>query len=159
MCSPHACLNVGPDSLAPSVFASFESFSGIMSSAQMDESTRAMIFALRNPPKGSKPAKLKDIRKLVKKKNGRRPTLQSISDAAKTFKTPKMKRGRPLGSRATTKAEDRNILNAFKKVRPPGYGVVARQVHSALPKKVQKKIQKRTVIRRLAEKGCKGIWS
>ena len=129
-----------------------------MSSAQMDESTRAMIFALRNPLKGSKPVKLKDIRKLVKKKNNRRPTLQSISDAAKTFKTPKMKRGRPLGSRATTKAEDRTILNAFKKVRPPGYGVVARQVHSALPKEVKKKIQKRTVIRRLAEKGCKGIW-
>ena len=125
----------------------------------MDEGTRAMIFALRNPPKGTKKVKLKDIRKLVKKKNNRRPTLQSISDAANTFKTPKMKRGRPLGSRATTKAEDRNILNTFKKVRPPGYGVVARQVHAALPKTVQKKIQKRTVIRRLAEKGCEGMWS
>ena len=38
-------------------------------------------------------------------------------------------------------------------VRPPGHGVDSRKVHRALPKKLRTKIKRRTVIRRLAEKG------
>ena len=60
--------------------------------------------------------------------------------------------GRPKGWRATTKAEDKEIVKAFKKVRPPGHGVSARKVRSALPKKLKKKVRERTVIRRLADK-------
>lgn len=63
--------------------------------------------------------------------------------------------GRPKGWRATTKAEDKEIVKAFKKVRPPGHGVSARKVRSALPKKLKKKVRERTVIRRLADKGYK----
>ena len=58
--------------------------------------------------------------------------------------------GRGEGWRATTKAEDKVILKAFHKVRPPGAGVVARKVRAALPKKLQKKVGERTIIRRLA---------
>ena len=61
--------------------------------------------------------------------------------------------GRNEGWRATTKAEDKVILKAFHKVRPPGAGVVARKVRAALPKKLQKKVRERTIIRRLAEFG------
>ena len=41
----------------------------------------------------------------------------------------------------------------MKKVRPPGHGVSARRVRTALPKKIKKKIGERTIIRRLADKG------
>lgn len=54
---------------------------------------------------------------------------------------------------STTKEEDKQILKTFKKVRPPGAGIVARKIKSALPKKLGKKISERTVIRRLKDKG------
>jgi len=53
---------------------------------QMDDANRAMCYALRNPPGGSKPLKLSSIRKLVRKRNGKKPTLAAISLAARTFK-------------------------------------------------------------------------
>ena len=96
---------------------------------------------------------LKDIRKVVVKTNGRKPTLQSISEAASSFLDKKAKRGRKVGQRDTTKEEDKQIMKAFHHLRPPGHGVVAREVRSALPKKLQKKISERTIIRRLAEEG------
>jgi len=52
---------------------------------QMDAANKAMCYALRNPPDGGKPMKLKSIRKLVRKRNGKRPTLAAISLAACTF--------------------------------------------------------------------------
>ena len=61
--------------------------------------------------------------------------------------------GRPQGWRATTKAEDQQIVKTFKKVRPPGHGVSARKIRAALPQKIRKKVGERTVIRRLADKG------
>ena len=57
------------------------------------------------------------------------------------------------GWRKTTKREDKTIMNAFKKLRPPGHGVDSRMVHSALPKKLKKKVARRTVIRRVEELG------
>ena len=79
----------------------------------------------------------------------------AVHYAAATYKQVKDKLGRPVGSRKTTKAEDKKLLATFHKLRPPGHGVVARAVHKALPKKFKNKISKRTVIRRLAEKGFK----
>ena len=61
--------------------------------------------------------------------------------------------GRPEGARATTKVEDKAIVKAFHKVRPPGHGVVARQIRAALPSSLKRKVGERTVIRRLSEKG------
>ena len=43
-------------------------------SAKMDVANQAMCYALRNPPKGGKPTKHTDIIKLVRKKDGTRPT-------------------------------------------------------------------------------------
>ena len=53
---------------------------------QMDNANKAICFALRNPPKGKKRTPLKDIRKIVRKTNGKKPSLQAISKAAATFK-------------------------------------------------------------------------
>ena len=63
--------------------------------------------------------------------------------------------GRPAGSKATSKEEDATIVKVFKKLRPPGHGIVARKVLAGLPKKLKRKIGERTVIRRLADKGWK----
>ena len=54
--------------------------------AQMDKANKAICFASRNPPKGEKRTPLKDIRKVVRKTNGKKPSPQAISKAAATFK-------------------------------------------------------------------------
>ena len=92
-------------------------------------------------------------RVMVKKTNGKRPTLPAISLAAATYKQEKGQRGRPLGSRKTTKQEDRQIITTFHKKRPPGYGVDSEMVHSALPAQLRRNVSRKTVIRRLADKG------
>ena len=122
---------------------------------QMDLANRALCYAYRNPPAGVEKTALKDIVKLVKKKNGSRPTIGAVFEAAKNFMKVDGPVGRPLDSKKTTKAEDRKLMQTFKKLRPPGAGVDARAVHKALPKKIKLKISQRTVIRRLADKGFK----
>ena len=93
------------------------------------------------------------VTKVVKKEDGSRPTIGAIKEAADTYLDTKGKRGRKKGDRATTKEEDKKIMKTFFKMRPPGHGVDSQVVHLALPKKIQKKIKRRTIIRRLAEKG------
>ncbi len=127
-----------------------------MSAVQMDAATRAMCYAYRNPGPGQKPLKLKHIRKLVKCKDGKtRPTLSGISQAASSFKEEKQKRGRKTGWRATTKAEDKQILRTFHKLRPPGHGVDSNVLTNGLSQKIKKKVGRKTIIRRLAEKGSR----
>ena len=120
---------------------------------QMDDFNEGLCWAYRHPPGGAKPLKLGSIRKLVRKTNGKRPTVQAISLAARTFKDDKQKRGRKLGKRATTKEEDKKILQKLKQLKPPGHYIDSRILHTALPKKLQEKIGKQTCINRLAEKG------
>ena len=81
------------------------------------------------------------------------PTPMGIWKAVKTFNEPKTKAGRPKGTKKTTNAEHKVIMTTFHKKRPPGYGIEARDVHKALPKKLQQKVSTRTVRRRLADKG------
>ena len=57
---------------------------------------------------------------MVKKTDDTVPTLGAISMAARDFKDPKEQRGRVKGCKATTKAEDKKILQVFNKLRPPG---------------------------------------
>ena len=121
--------------------------------ARMDDANRALCYAMRHPGQGQKPMPYKDIQKHVRKTNGKKPSIGAISEAAQDFMEKKFKRGRKKGDRKTTKAEDKQILEAFHKMRPPGYGVDSRDVHTALPKKLKKKVGRRTVIRRLAAKG------
>jgi transposase len=98
---------------------------------------------------------LDDIRKKVRKTGKKMPCESAVREAAATFTSVKQKVGRRKGWRKTSKIDDKRIIKAFHKVRPPGHGVDSRKVHTALPKNVKKKICKRTVIRRLAEKGIK----
>jgi transposase len=121
--------------------------------AKMDAANRAMCYALRNQPRGQKPSTFKSIQLLVRKKDGRRPSIAAICKAATTFLDDKGQRGRLSGSNKTTKKEDKDIVSTFLKVRPPGHGVDSRVVHKALPQKLQKKVSRRTIIRRLAAKG------
>ena len=124
-----------------------------MKVAQMDVANRSLCYALRNPPGDAEKMKYKDIRKHVKKVDGKRPSIGAIAEAASTFHALKESVGRPMGWRKTTKAEDLKILATFKKERPPGYGIDSRRIHKALPKKLQQKVCRRTVRERLAEKG------
>ena len=56
------------------------------------------------------------------------------------------------GWRKTSKAEDKVIMTKFHKIRPPGHYVDSRKLRKALPSQLRKKIGRRTIIRRLAEK-------
>ena len=109
--------------------------------ARMDDANRALCYAMRHPGQGQKPMPYNDIRKHVRKTNGRKPSIGAISEAAQDFMQKKLKRGRKKGDTKTTKAEDKQILEAFHKMRPPGYGVDSRDVHTALPKKLKKEVR------------------
>ena len=121
--------------------------------AQMDLPNKAICYAMRNPPKGQKKMPYYDIVKLVFKTDGTKPSIGAMCDAAKNFKVVKDQRGRPLGSKKTTKDEDKVVMSTFHKLRPPGHGITSRTLHKALPKKVSKKVCPRTLRRRLADKG------
>ena len=121
--------------------------------AHMDQKNRALCYAYRHPAKGEAKTTFSDIRKKVRNMDGGRVSIGAIAEAAMSYGTEKGKVGRPKGSCKTSKAEDRLIMQKFHKLRPPGHGVVSRKVHKALPKKFQKKICRKTVINRLADKG------
>ena len=91
------------------------------------------------------------IADLVQNEDGEHPTEGAVRQCVSKFHSAKGKRGRKSGYRKTSKAEDRAILQAFRKLRPPGHGVDSRKVHLSLPKKLRSKVSRRTVIRRLAE--------
>ena len=115
--------------------------------AQMDDANRGICYILRNPPPGQKKTKLADIRKVVRKMDGKKPTIAAISLAAITYKAEKGQRGRPKGARATTKAEDQRLLKLFFKLRPPGCGVDSRQIYDNMCKTMQAKIGRDTIRR------------
>ena len=119
----------------------------------MDLANKALCYALRNPPPGQKKAPYKDILKVVVKTDGLPPTQGAMSEAAASFMLAKGPVGRPKGWRKTTLQEDRKILSVFKKLRPPGAGIDSRVIHQALPAKLKKKVVRKTIIRRLSEKG------
>lgn len=70
-----------------------------------------------------------------------------------SWKDEKEQRGRKKGQKATTKEEDKLILKTFHRLRPPGHYVDAQMVYSQLPLKMQRKITKTLVRRRLNAKG------
>ena len=126
-----------------------------MSSAQMDFQNRLRCHSLRNPSPGTKAMSLRAIvaQKLVRKTDGSVPSVEAINKAAKSFTEEKKQRGRREGWRKTTKKEDRALLATFHKLRPKGHYVDSRMVHSALPRKLRTKVQRRTVRRRSADQG------
>jgi hypothetical protein len=50
--------------------------------AKMDIVNKAICYAMRNPPKGTKKTKYIDIAKLVKKTDGRHPTIGAVAIAS-----------------------------------------------------------------------------
>ena len=69
--------------------------------AQMDKANRAICYALRNPPAGTKRSSLKAIAGMVVKTDGTHPSFQAVSEAAKQFKLEKEQRGRRKGDKKT----------------------------------------------------------
>ena len=123
------------------------------STARMDAATCAMCYALRNPPAGGKTASFKAIAALVVKTDGTHPSGAAVHNAVKQCSVEKQKRGRKSGWKKTTAREDREIMKKFKYLRPPGHGIDSRILHRALPAPLRRKVSRRTVIRRLADKG------
>ena len=123
------------------------------STAQMDLATRAKCHALRNPPPGTKRCSFRQIASFVFKSDGTHPGESAVREAVKEFGKEKAKRGRKEGYKKTTREEDRTIMRKFKELRPPGHGITSRKLHRALPANLRRNISRRTVIRRLADKG------
>ena len=121
--------------------------------AQMDAENRALCFLSRNQGKGQKKLTFNDIAGLLRNKDGEPVGEGGVRACVKSFHKPKATRGRKVGWRKTTKSEDRQVIKTFLKVRPPGHGVDSRKIHAAMPMKLQKKIFRTTVIRRVGEKG------
>ena len=126
---------------------------------KMDAVNRALCYFYKHPPPGSGVQPLSDakITELVWKKDGSRPSAEGVRKAHLNHKRPASERvetrGRKKGWRKTTKTEDKAILAAFHKVRPPGHGVESREVADSLDPRLKAKICRRTIRNRLAEKG------
>lgn len=121
----------------------------------MDAKNCALCYFYRHPPPGSdvKPMKYTDIAGIVVKKDGTHPSVGGVHKAVKEFTGVKQTRGRKKGWRKTSKTEDAAILAAFHKCRPPGHGVVSREVSTALPRTLRTKVCHRTIRNRLRDKG------
>ena len=129
----------------------------------MDDKTVALCYLYRYPVQGKKQQgtlKIKNkglsfakIAALVKKQDGTVPTKEAVRKAVNSFGKEKQPVGRKLGWRKTTKAEDNVIMKTFKRLRPPGVGVDSRVIKKALPKQLAMKVCRRTIIRRLEERG------
>ena len=77
------------------------------SKARMDAANRAMCYALRNPPAGTKRASFKAIASTVWKTDGTHPSTGGIREAVVQYGAEKQKRGRKSGWKKTTAREDR----------------------------------------------------
>ena len=121
----------------------------------MDETTKALCYKYRHPPPGQEAKTYEEIAQLVLCKDRKtHPTKMGVWKAVQGYGSKKKRAvGRPKGAQQPPAKENKVILKAFHKKRPPGHGVDARDVHDALPKKLRAKTSLRTVIRRLADKG------
>ena len=112
-----------------------------------------MCYFYRNPPPGSgvKPQPYKAIPKLIGAPN---MGIGRVKMAVRRFHGKRRARGRKVGWRKTTPAEDAVIFACFKRARQPlGSLVEAHDVWKALPASLRNKVTMRTVANRLREKG------
>ena len=124
----------------------------------MDAENKALAYVLRHPPAEWAVKPLSYVRiaaHFVKKPDGSRPETSTVRKAVKSFANAKSKRGRATGWRKTTPEEDAIILRLFRKLRPPGHGITAPEVHRALPPTLRRKLCAETVRLRLAALGYK----
>ena len=84
----------------------------------MDARTEALCYLLRNPPDcwDVEPMPYKDIPAYIQQ-----PTVEPkrLEKVVERFNTKRKKRGRKEGWRKTTKGEDTQIMQTFRKVRQP----------------------------------------
>ena len=123
----------------------------------MNAENKALCYFYRVPPPqcGVPALSCPKIALMVRKQDGTHPTAEGVRLAVRDFHTLKQKRGRKKGWKKTSAAEDQVVLRTFHQVRPPGAGVVAREVNDALPARLQGKVCLKTIRSRLAEKGYK----
>ena len=98
---------------------------GMSARSYMDERNCALAFYYRNPPPMSdaRPLPYNDICSLVRKKNGKQPSLQAAKQAVANFREPCLKRGRKPGWRKSSPGEDNLILKTMLRLRGDGLGV------------------------------------
>lgn len=122
----------------------------------LSKQQQALAYLMRHPPKctGLTPQPYKLICSHLKSPGKRAPKVGTVHKAVKTFHQEAATRGRKLGYRKTTPAEDKTMLSAFHKVRQPcGSGVTYTDVWRALPDPLRAKVSVKTVQSRLADKG------
>ena len=114
---------------------------------------QALCYFYRHPPPGSgvKPQPFSAIPTLIKAPS---MGISRVKMAVRRFHLKRQTRGRKVGWRKTTPADDAAILACFKKVRQPlGSLVEAHDVWQALPVSLRNKVTMRTVANRLRDKG------
>ena len=119
----------------------------------MSASMQALCYFYRHPPPGSgvKPQPFSTIPTLIKAPS---MGISRVKMAVRRFHLKRQTRGRKVGWRKTTPADDATILACFKKVRQPlGSLVEAHDVWQALPVSLRNKVTMRTVANRLRDKG------
>ena len=124
----------------------------------MSAENRALCYFYRHPPahSGARPVKQwAKIAKLVWNVDGlSHPSPYAVKLCVTGWQQARRTRGRKVGWRKTTAGEDQKILGSFKKARLPlGTEVTSRDVQSGLPRNLRRKICKRTIRNRLAERG------
>ena len=89
----------------------------------MNAENLALCRLYRKPVGDKLPLAYADIAKLVKKKDGTRPTRQAVYYAVQDFNQAPAKRGRKAGWRKTSKTKDVCMPKTFKRLRRDGHGV------------------------------------
>ena len=94
-------------------------------SQQMDAPLQALCYFYRHPPMGSgvRPQPYSEIAKLLKRPH---MPVGSIRQSVRRLMASRKVRGRKVGWRKTTSAEDATIIAAFRKVRKPLGSLVER---------------------------------
>ena len=126
----------------------------------MSAENRALCYLYSFPPPGSETdtkMKWSQIARMVWNVDGKtHPTSNGVKNAVLSWRAVREQRGRKVGWRKTTPAEDQKISNSFHKLRRPLCRLVtSRMVTQDLPATLQKKVTKRTVRNRLLEEGFK----
>jgi len=116
----------------------------------MSPKMRATCYGLW---KGKKKFKLHEIQKVVKKKDGSKPTLPGIYYAATRFTAPSKRMGRPVGSTKTTAAQDCKIVSVMKELRKKTGGNGYHAVWRALPAALRRKVSPDLVRNHLRDRG------
>ena len=124
----------------------------------MNAENRALCYYYRHPPPGCgipPVTKWAQLARLVWNTDGKtHPSRNAVRKCVRNWRRQKGKRGRKVGWRKTTVAEDRQIVKTFKRVRLPlGSEVTSRDVAVGLSKKLRSKVCSRTIRNRLADKG------